>query len=68
MDLIPNEVLRMFFEHIGFKERWGIMRVCMIWGYLVKTFKYPRMYRFVKQFGDDDANYKLYTYLQWQQN
>ena len=38
MDTLPNEVIRMFFEHLNHEERMRISRTCYIWAYLMYTF------------------------------
>src|SRR5437762_3119905 len=38
MDNIPNEVKRMFLEHLTTKQRKAISRMSYIWDYLVHTF------------------------------
>ena len=49
MDLIPNEVIRICFEHVLPCQRLGLARVCFIWRYLVATFKdFPKYYTYNK--------------------
>ncbi len=38
MDIIPNEVIRMFLEYLSHKQRKGVARVSMIWNFLTNTF------------------------------
>lgn len=45
MNNLPNEVIRMIFEHFSRQQRKGISRVSKTWFYLVLTFlKYPIRY------------------------
>ena len=39
----PPEVIRMIMENLNKKQRYSVSRVCMVWRYLVATFKYVPM-------------------------
>jgi DNA-binding beta-propeller fold protein YncE len=51
-EIFPNEVKRMFLEHLDQRQRLAVSRVCHIWYYLVATFpRIPKGYTFRKKFG-----------------
>ena len=53
MDTLPNEIIRMLFENLTYRQKKGISRVCIIWRYLIASFhnQTPSSYKFVKYIG-----------------
>ena len=73
MDNLPNEVIRMLFENLTYRQKYSIVRTCMLWRYLILTFpnKIPKSYSFVKHipFKEDlDSNHNLVNHNLVNQN
>ena len=58
MDLFPNEVLRMFLEHLSHRQRMSIFRINSTFAYLIETFPKRNNVRFKLKSAEESYMYK----------